>query len=100
MGNSHPGETIVEQGAVGDAFFAVRSGQVDVVRDRSVMGRLGAGSHFGEIALLRDVPRTASVIARTPVRAFRLDREEFGQVVRHSFQRGALKPPVDKTWQH
>jgi len=95
-----PAETMVEQGAVGDAFFAIRSGRVDVVRDGSIIGSLGPGTHFGEIALLRDVPRTASVIARTPVRAFRLDREGFEQVVREAFQRGALKPQADKTWQH
>lgn len=95
-----PGDTIVEQGAVGDAFFAIRSGQVDIVRDGSVIRTLGPGSHFGEIALLRDVPRTASVVAKTPVRAFRLDREGFDRVVREAFQRGALKPPSDKTWKH
>ncbi len=95
-----PAETMVEQGAVGDAFFAIRSGRVDVVRDGSIIGSLGPGTHFGEIALLRDVPRTASVIARTPVRAFRLDREGFDQVVREAFHRGALKPQADKTWQH
>ncbi len=95
-----PGETLVVQGAVGDAFFAIRSGRVDIVRDGSIIGSLASGTHFGEIALLRDVPRTASVIARTPVRAFRLDREGFDQVVREAFQRGALKPPADKTWQH
>ena len=95
-----PGETLVEQGAVGDAFFAIRSGQVDVVRGGSVIRTMGPDSHFGEIALLRGVPRTASVVARTPVRAFRLDREGFDRVVREAFQRGALKTPVDKTWQH
>ncbi len=95
-----PGEAMIEQGAIGDAFYAIRSGQVDVVRDGSVIRTLGSGTHFGEIALLRDVPRTASVVAKTPVRAFRLDREGFDQVVREAFQRGALKPPADKTWQH
>jgi CRP-like cAMP-binding protein/Zn-dependent protease len=95
-----PGETMVEQGAVGDAFFAIRSGRADVVRDGSLIRTLGPGSHFGEIALLRDVPRTASVVATTPIRAFRLDRVGFDRVVREAFQRGVLKPPVDKTWQH
>jgi CRP-like cAMP-binding protein/Zn-dependent protease len=95
-----PGEAMVQQGAVGDAFFAIRSGQVDVVRDGSVIRTMGSGTHFGEIALLRDVPRTASVVAKTAVRAFRLDREGFDQVVREAFRRGALKPPSDKTWQH
>lgn len=95
-----PGEAMIEQGAIGDAFYAIRSGQVDVVRDGSVIRTLGSETHFGEIALLRDVPRTASVVAKTPLRAFRLDREGFDQVVRKAFQHGALKPPADKTWQH
>jgi CRP-like cAMP-binding protein/Zn-dependent protease len=95
-----PGEVLVQQGAVGDAFYALRSGRADVVRDGELLRTLGSGSHFGEIALLRDVPRTASVIARTPVRAFRLSREGFDRVVREAFQRGALKLPSDKTWQH
>ena len=95
-----PGDLMIEQGTVGDAFYALRSGQADVIRDGQLVGRLGAGSHFGEIALLRDVPRTATVIARTPVRAFRLSREGFDGVVREAFQRGALKLPADKTWQH
>ena len=95
-----PGQPIVEQGGVGDAFFAIRSGQVDVLRDGIRLKTLGAGDHFGEIALLRDVPRTASVVARTPIRAFRLDREGFDLLVRDAFQRGVLKEPTDKTWQH
>ena len=95
-----PGEAIVEQGAVGDAFYAIRSGQAQVTRDGVPIASLGPGSHFGEVALLRNVPRTASVIARTPLRAFRLDREGFDAVVRGVFSQGKLKAPVDKTWQH
>jgi len=95
-----PGAKLVEQGAPGDAFYAIRSGQAEVVRDGERIGQLGPGSHFGEIALLRAVPRTASVIARTPVRAFRLDRVGFDHVVREAFARGALKSPADQTWQH
>lgn len=95
-----PGDSLVVQGEIGDAFYALRSGQVDVVRDGTLLRTLAAGSHFGEIALLRDVPRTASVVARTPVRAFRLDREGFDLAVREAFRRGSLKLPADKTWQH
>ena len=70
--NVAPGEVIVEQGEVGDAFYAIRSGQVEVVADGTIVRTLGPGSYFGEVALLLDVPRTASVVAKTPVRAYRL----------------------------
>jgi CRP-like cAMP-binding protein/Zn-dependent protease len=100
--NIAPGTAIIEQGEVGDAFYAIRSGQVDVVQDDAHARTMGPGSHFGEIALLMDVPRTATVVARTPVRLFRLDRQGFDQVVAGAFRRGTLNPTaaIDRTWQH
>ena len=99
LGDGAPGGCVGGTG-IGHAFYALRSGQVNVVRDGTLLGTQGAGSHFGEIALLRDVPRTASVVARTPVRAFRIDREGFDLAVREAFRRGSLKLPADRTWQH
>jgi len=54
------------------------------------------------VALLLDVPRTASVRTRTAVRAYRLDREGFDRLVRDAFRTGSLGPHVseDRTWQH
>jgi CRP-like cAMP-binding protein/Zn-dependent protease len=100
--NVPPGEAIIEQGAEGDAFYAIRSGQVEVRRDGELVGVLGPGRHFGEIALLSNVPRTAGVTARTPTRLFRLDREGFERAVADAFRRGTLDPsvPVGRTWQH
>ncbi len=100
--NVPPGETIIEQGEEGDAFYAIGSGRVDVVRDGVLERTMGLGAHFGEIALLADVPRTASVVARTPVRLFRLDRDGFARAVAGAFQRGTLNPAaaIDRTWQH
>ena len=43
-----PGDVLVTQGAVGDAFYALRSGQVDVIRDGTLLATLGPGSHFGD----------------------------------------------------
>jgi CRP-like cAMP-binding protein/Zn-dependent protease len=83
-----PGREIMREGDVGDAFYAISSGQVDIVRDGSVVNTLGPGAHFGEIALLMDVPRTATVVARTPVRAFRVDRDGFDRLIAHVFRRG------------
>jgi CRP-like cAMP-binding protein/Zn-dependent protease len=100
--NVQPGEIVVEQGAVGDAFYAIRSGQVDIVKDGEVVNTLGPGQFFGEVALLLDVPRTATVRARTPVRAYRLTREGFDRLIARAFKKGTLNPqmPQDRTWQH
>jgi MFS family permease len=70
------GTEIVREGEVGDRFYIVVDGELDVVEGGRPAGR-GSPEYFGEIALLRDVPRTATVAARTPVSLFALDREDF-----------------------
>jgi putative peptide zinc metalloprotease protein len=100
--NFAPGETIIEEGAVGDAFYAIRAGQVEVTQGGAHLRTQGPGSFFGEIALLLDAPRTATVVARTPVRAYRLDREGFDRLIRSAFAQGTLNPAIspDRVWQH
>jgi CRP-like cAMP-binding protein len=100
--NVPPGETIIEQGDEGDAFFAVGAGKVDVFEHGALTSTMGPGAHFGEIALLMDVPRTATVVAKTPVRLFRLPREGFDRAVAGAFRRGTVNPAavIDRTWQH
>ncbi|MFL5970261.1 MAG: MFS transporter [Gaiellaceae bacterium] len=71
------GVEIVRQGESGDQFFLVADGTLDVYVDGEQVGALGAGDSFGEIALLRDVPRTATVKSRTPVRLYALARGSF-----------------------
>jgi CRP-like cAMP-binding protein len=95
-----PGDEVVTQGEPGDAFYAIVSGRADVMRDDRVVRALAAGMYFGEIALLRDVPRTATVVARTSMRLFRLDRQGFDKVIADAFRRGTLRPAADRTWQH
>jgi cGMP-dependent protein kinase len=87
-----PGDVIVQQGETADAFYAISSGQVAVYEDEGLVRTMGPGSYFGEIGLLLDVPRTATVTARTPVRAFRLSRDGFDRVVADSFRKGTLDP--------
>jgi MFS family permease len=72
---------IVRQGDEGDLFYLVAQGSVDIVKDGQVITSTGEGGYFGEIALLRDVPRTATVTARGPVRVFTLEREPFLEAV-------------------
>lgn len=71
------GEVIFRQGDVGDRFYIVSDGEVEIVADGQVVNVTGPGGYFGEIALLRDVPRTATVRAKGDVELFALDREDF-----------------------
>lgn len=71
------GSTIVRQGEQGDHFYLIDSGEVTVHEDDRLARRDGPGGYFGEIALLRGVPRTATVTAVGEVQAFALGREEF-----------------------
>jgi MFS family permease len=71
------GEEIVRQGETGDRFYLVKDGALDVYVDGELVQSLEPGESFGEIALLRDVPRTATVRARTDVVLYALDRRHF-----------------------
>jgi MFS family permease len=71
------GAFLIRQGEAGDAYYAIAAGQFDVVQDGRFVRRCGRGEGVGEIALLRDVPRTASVVAQTGGTVYRLAREPF-----------------------
>jgi MFS family permease len=71
------GRTVFEQGDEGDLFYIVESGEVEITKVGQAVATLGAGGSFGEIALLRDVPRTATVVALTDVVARTLERRHF-----------------------
>jgi MFS family permease len=76
-----PGETVIEQGQVGESFYVIVSGEVEVKENGRLLRVLSDGDSFGEIALLRDVPRTTTVRARTPLALYELDRRHFVPIV-------------------
>ena len=71
------GTSVITEGDVGDRFYAIEEGEVQVSQGGRVIGRLGPGSSFGEFALIRDIPRTASVVTVTDVALEALDRDAF-----------------------
>ena len=75
------GTRVITEGAAGDRYYAVADGQLDVTRGGELLGRVGRGDGFGEIALIRDVPRTASVTAVTDAILYGLDGELFVETV-------------------
>jgi uncharacterized protein YhbP (UPF0306 family) len=82
------GEVIVRQGAPADKFFIVVDGEVEVVRESEgktrLLGTLTRGQFFGEIAILRDMPRNATVRAKTATTLFSMERDIFRGLVAQS----------------
>jgi len=72
-----PGESVIRQGEPGDFFYIVESGRLDVTVDGRPRPSLGPGDSFGEIALMKALPRTASVVTGTAACLWSLDRETF-----------------------
>ncbi len=71
------GTTLIRQGEQGDAYYAIAAGQVDVFQDGRFVRQCGRGEGVGEIALLRAIPRTATVTAHSDATVYMLAREPF-----------------------
>jgi CRP-like cAMP-binding protein len=78
------GATLTRQGEIGREFLIVLEGEVEVTRDGTSVATRGTGDYVGEIALLDERPRTATVTAKTDVVAEVLDRREFTALLEKS----------------
>ena len=74
------GETLFKQGDIGDAYFILLSGRLSIVKDQPI-GELLPGEGFGELALLSDQPRAASIVAVRDCELGRLDKSQFQSLV-------------------
>lgn len=78
------GKTLIKQGELGREFVVIMDGTVTVERDGEEVATLGAGAHFGELALLVDHPRNATVTAVTDLTVQVIDRRGFQHLLDNS----------------
>jgi CRP-like cAMP-binding protein len=97
------GDVLIEEGGTGDRFYVIEDGQVRVTQGGEELAMLGPGHYFGEMALLTDEPRKATVTCASATRVLSLDRAGFRNVMNHDFhaamrleqtmrQRGSVAP--------
>ena len=77
------GKVLTREGQSGSEFFVIVDGEVSVTKEGQEIRTLGPGDFFGEIALLEDRPRTATVTAKIPLRFFVLTRQAFRSMLAH-----------------
>lgn len=75
-----PGEVIIWQGSSGDAFYALESGQCDVIKDGRVVSRIPAGKSFGELALVNNAVRQATIRASQVCTLWTFTRNQYREV--------------------
>ncbi|TML60785.1 MAG: cyclic nucleotide-binding domain-containing protein [Actinobacteria bacterium] len=80
--HAEPGDILVLEGQRGREFFVILSGQAAVMHDDDTVATLRTGDWFGELALLANAPRNATVAALTPMELFVLDDSEFSALLR------------------
>jgi hypothetical protein len=78
------GDNVITAGEPGDSYYCVADGELTVTRDGLVVNHVIRGDGFGELALLRDVPRQATVTADSDVVLYRLDKSSFLEMISSS----------------
>jgi CRP/FNR family cyclic AMP-dependent transcriptional regulator len=75
------GKVMTRQGSPGREFFVLLEGTVEVVRDGKRVATLGEGEFFGELALISNIPRTATVTATSPIRTLVVFGRDFRRLL-------------------
>jgi CRP-like cAMP-binding protein len=79
--HAEPGDVICEEGTPGKYFYMIVDGEAEVRKGEKVLSIMKAGEVFGEMALLTGEPRSATVVAHTPMELYQLHQEHFNHVV-------------------
>jgi CRP-like cAMP-binding protein len=79
-----PGEVLCKEGETGQEFFVIVEGEIEITSKGKRVAARGDGDFVGEIALLEETTRTATVTAKTPLRVFVLTRHDFRHLVREN----------------
>jgi uncharacterized protein YhbP (UPF0306 family) len=87
------GETIARQGTPADKFIILVEGEAEILQNEQPVGSLTPGELFGEVAIVRDQPRSATVRAKTDVRLLALDRDGFRDLVAQAME---ITPDFDQ----
>ncbi|TYZ57646.1 hypothetical protein PybrP1_003398 [[Pythium] brassicae (nom. inval.)] len=86
-----PEDCVIKQGDTGDKFYVIQNGTLEVIVNAAVVGFLHPGDHFGELALIYDAPRAATVRAATNAVIWTLDRDEFRMIQARSSSDSLVK---------
>ena len=76
-----PGDVLCQEGTPGDYFYMIVDGEAEVRKGKKVLSMIGPGEVFGEMALLTGEPRSATVVAHTPMELYQLHQEHFDNVL-------------------
>lgn len=78
---AQPGDVLCQEGTPGDYFYMIVDGEAEVRKGQKVLSMIGPGEVFGEMALLTGEPRSATVVAKTPMELYQLHQEHFDNVL-------------------
>jgi CRP/FNR family transcriptional regulator, cyclic AMP receptor protein len=93
------GKELTTEGSPGREFFVIIEGTASVAQNGDRINDLGPGDFFGEVALVKDTPRTATVTATSPVRALVVTRQNFKRLIERQpdIERTVLKALVERS---